>query len=162
MGVYPCQDGYLEVTGGLAYLRRAVQAMGNPPELLDPRWYTPGAQTDPELKSEFDAHFLTWTLARTKAEAWHTAQDAGVLSAPLNTMEDLANDRHFNGRGAFARIDHPAAGILKYPGRPFIMSESPWEVRRPAPILGQHNQEILQELGYSHEDVIRLRTQGVT
>ncbi len=162
MGVYPCQDGYLEVTGGLAYLRRAVQAMGNPPELLDPRWYTPGAQTNPELKSEFDAHFLTWTLARTKAEAWHTAQDAGVLSAPLNTMEDLANDRHFIERDAFAQIDHPAAGCLKYPGRPFIMSETPWEVRRPAPILGQHNQEILQELGYSHEDVIRLRTQGVT
>ncbi|MEE8464972.1 MAG: CoA transferase [Dehalococcoidia bacterium] len=160
-GVYPCRDGYLEVTGGQTYLPRIVQAMGNPPELLDPKWYRPEAQTDLELKLEFETHFLTWTLGQTKAEAWRAAQDAGVLSAALNTMEDLANDRHFNGRGAFARIDHPAAGSLDYPGRPFIMSDSPWEIRRPAPLLGQHNSEILQELGYSREDVIRLRTLGV-
>ena len=161
MGVYPCEDGYLEVTGGLTYFSRVVQALGNPSELLEPRWYTPESQTDPELKSEFETHFLSWTLERTKTEAWHAAQEAGVLSAPLNTMEDLANDQHFNERGAFAQIDHPAAGRLKYPGRPFIMSETPWEVRRPAPLLGQHNREILQELGYSPEDPVRLRAQGV-
>lgn len=160
-GVYPCADGYLEVTGGQTYLPRIVQALGNPPELMDPKWYTPDAQADPELRFEFEKHFLTWTMERSKAEAWHTAQDAGVLSAPLNTMEDLANDQHFAGRGAFAQISHPAAGSLKYPGRPFIMSESPWEVRRPAPMLGQHNREILQELGYSAEDMVRLRVQGV-
>ncbi|PKB70707.1 MAG: hypothetical protein BZY87_09285 [SAR202 cluster bacterium Io17-Chloro-G6] len=161
MGVYPCEDGYLEVTGGLTYFPRVVQALGSPAELLEPRWYTRESQTDPELKSEFETHFLTWTLERTKTEAWRTAQEAGVLTGQLNTMEDLANDQHFNGRGAFAHIDHPAAGSLKYPGRPFIMSESPWEVRRPAPMLGQHNREILQELGYSLEDVVLLRTQGV-
>lgn len=161
VGVYPCEDGYLEVTGGLTYLPRVVQALGNPSELLDPKWYGPDAQADPELKSEFETHFLPWTLERTKAEAWRAAQAAGVLTGPLNTMEDLANDQHFNDRGAFAEIDHPAAGRLKYPGRPFIMSESPWEVRLPAPLLGQHNQEILQELGYSREDVVRLRAQDV-
>ena len=161
MGVYPCEDGYLEVTGGLIYFSRVVQALGNPPELLEPRWYTPESQTDPELKSEFETHFLPWTLERTKSQAWHAAQEAVVLSAPLNTMEDLANDPHFNERGAFAQIDHPAAGSLKYPGRPFIMSESPWKVRRPAPLLGQHNQEVLEELGYSPQDLVRLRTQGV-
>ena len=161
IGVYPCEDGYLEVTGGLTYFPRVVQALGNPAALLEPRWYTPESQTDPELKSEFETHFLPWTLERTKTEAWLAAQEAGVLTGPLNTMEDLANDQHFNDRGAFAQINHPAAGSLKYPGRPFIMSESPWEVRRPAPLLGQHNQKILQELGYSRMDVVRLRSQGV-
>ena len=161
MGVYPCPDGYLEVTGGLTYFSRVVQALGSPPELLEPRWYTPDAQADPDLKSELETHFLPWTLERTKSEAWRAAQSAGVLSAPLNTMEDLANDDHFNGRGAFARIDHPAAGSLKYPGRPFIMSESPWEIRRPAPLLGQHNQEVLGRLGYTPSDLVNLRQQGV-
>ena len=84
-----------------------------------------------------------------------------MLCAPLNTIEDLANDQHFIGRGAFAEIDHPAAGRLTYPGRPFVMSESPWEVRRPAPLLGQHNAEVLGEIGYGPEDVVRLRQQGV-
>ena len=135
--------------------------LGNPPELLEPRWYTTESQTDPELKSEFETHFLPWTLERTKAEAWRAAQDAGLLSGPLNTLEDLANDQHFNGRGAFAQINHPAAGSLMYPGRPFIMSESPWEVRRPAPLLGEHNGDVLGELGYGPDDVVRLRHQGV-
>ena len=76
-------------------------------------------------------------------------------------MEDLSNDKHFNARGAFTQVDHPATGSLKYPGRPFVMSESPWNVRRPAPLLGQHNQEILEGLGYGSSDVARLRTQGV-
>ena len=161
IGVYPCEDGYLEVTGGLTYFPRVVQALGSPSVLLEPRWYTPESQTDPELKSEFETHFLPWTLERTKSEAWRAAQEAGVLSGPLNTMEDLANDQCFIERGAFAQIGHPAAGNLRYPGRPFIMSESPWEVRRPAPLLGQHNQEVLEELGYKPADVARLRTQGV-
>ena len=47
------------------------------------------------------------------------------------------------------------------PGRPFIMNETPWELRRPAPLLGQHNEEILATLGYSREEVVRLRQQGV-
>lgn len=158
VGVYPCADGYMEVTGGLTYLPRVVQALGNPSELLEPRWYTSESQADPELKSEFDTHFLPWTLEHTKQKAWREAQIAGVLTGPLNTMEDLANDQHSNGRDAFAQIDHPASGSLKYPGRPFIMSESPWEAQRPAPMLGQHNREILQQLGHSAEDVVRLRT----
>ena len=76
-------------------------------------------------------------------------------------MEDLSNDEHFKNRNAFAQVDHPVAGSLKYPGRPFVMSESPWDVRRPAPLLGQHNREILEELGYRRDDVARLRAQSV-
>ena len=161
IGVYPCKDGYLEVTGGLIYFPRVVQMLGDPPELLHPRWYQPESQTDPELKGEFEAHFLSWALQHGKREAWRIAQESGVLSGPLNTMEDLSNDKHFNARGAFTQVDHPATGSLKYPGRPFVMSESPWNVRRPAPLLGQHNQEILEGLGYGSSDVARLRTQGV-
>ena len=161
IGVYPCEDGYFEVTGGLIYFPRVVRMLGDPPELLEPRWYTPESQTDPELKDEFEAHFLSWTLQRSKADAWRAAQESNVLSGPLNTMEDVANDQHFIGRGAFAQIDHPLAGSLKYPGRPFVMTESPWEIRRPAPMLGQHNGEILQELGYGPDDQVRLRVQGV-
>ncbi len=161
IGVYPCEDGYLEVTGGLIYFPRVVKMLGDPPELLEPQWYEPDSQTDPILKDEFEAHFLSWTLQRSKQEAWQAAQESGVLSGPLNTMEDIANDAHFNGRGAFTQIEHPVAGDLKYPGRPFVMRESPWEVRRPAPMLGQHNEEILQELGYKRDEIVRLRAQGV-
>ena len=160
-GVYPCADGYFQITGSRNYFPRAVRMMGTPEFLEDPRWHEPEAQSDPDLQEEFEPMFLMWTLERTKYEAWHTAQESRVLSAPLNTMEDLAHDPEFLRRGAFARIDHPETGPLDYPGRLFTMSESPWSIRRPAPMLGQHNGEVLAGLGYSSGDIVRLRALGV-
>ena len=160
-GVYPCADGYFQITGSRNYFPRAVSMMGYPDFLQDPKWHIPEAQLDPRLQEEFEPMFLIWTLERSKYEAWHTAQESRVLSAPLNTMEDLAHDPEFLRRGAIAEIYHPEAGPLKYPGRPFVMSESPWTVRRPAPLLGEHNQEVLSGLGYTREDLVRMRSQGV-
>ena len=134
--------------------------LGDPEFLNDPKWQADSAQADPGLKEEFEAHFLSWTLQRSKTDAWHAAQDSRVLSAPLYTMEEVASDPVLLERGAFADIDHPVAGQLRYPGRPFIMDQSPWAVRHPAPLLGQHNQEVLTQLGYSQEDIVLLRQQG--
>jgi crotonobetainyl-CoA:carnitine CoA-transferase CaiB-like acyl-CoA transferase len=96
------------------------------------------------------------------AELWDIAQRHRVLSAPVNTVADVVNDPVFNERGAFAVVDHPVAGRVKMPGRPFLMSETPWQLRRPAPLLGQHNEEVLCGLlGYSREDLVKLREQNV-
>ena len=160
-GATPCSDGYFEVSAGRGYFPRAVSMLGSPAELDDPKWYAPGAQMDMELKQEFDTMLMIWSLERTKSEAWAIAQESRVLSAPLNTMGDLAVDPEFNRRGAFVEIEHPVAGTLKYPARPFIMNDCPWSIRRPAPLLGEHNSEVLSRLGYRAEDVVRLRQQGV-
>ena len=160
--VYPCADGYLAISaGGRRYFPRIAEILGDPEALRDPKWYAPDAQRDPELRAEFEEYFLAWSLQRGKHEAWRTAQEAHVLSGPLNTMEDVYNEPFLNEHGAFAEIEHPEAGLLKYPGRPFIMNESPWSVRRPAPLLGQHNVEVLTGLGYSQDDIVALRQQNV-
>jgi crotonobetainyl-CoA:carnitine CoA-transferase CaiB-like acyl-CoA transferase len=84
-----------------------------------------------------------------------------VLCGPINTTEDLVNDPHWKARGFWEEIEHPVAGRLTYPGAPFRMAGSPWRVSRPAPLLGQHNAEVFGEIGYSREDLIRLRESGV-
>ena len=160
IGVYPCADGYVELTGGIIYFPRVVRMLGEPEAFNDPKWRAPTAQSDPELKQEFEEYFIPWCLERTKYEIWYAAQEAGVLSGPINSMEDLANDPNFNQRNAFAEMEHPVAGRLRYPGRPFVMNESPWSIRRPAPTLGQHNDETLTGLGYTREDIARLREQN--
>ena len=160
-GVYQCEDGYFQVTGGRNYFPRVVRMLGEPEFLTEARWTTSEAQRDADMKAEFEEYFQAWIKTRPKYDAWRTAQDARVLSGPLNTIGDLMQDPVFNQRGAFADISHPEAGELKYPGRPFIMQESPWSVNRPAPLLGQHNQDILGSLGYSGDDIVRLRQQGV-
>ena len=160
-GVFICLDGYVQIAGGRNYFDRVVAMMGAPDELLEERWYEPESQYDPELEDEFNAYFIPWCLERTKLEIWHSAQKAGVLSAPINAASDLVGDAEFHRRGAFAEIDHPVAGTLLYPGRPFIMNESPWCVRRSAPLLGEHTDEVLTDLGYGKEDIEQLREQGV-
>jgi crotonobetainyl-CoA:carnitine CoA-transferase CaiB-like acyl-CoA transferase len=58
--------------------------------------------------------------------------------------------------------DHPVAGKIKQPGAAIRYSATPWQLRRPAPLLGQHNQEVLGDLlGYSHQDLVFLRRSGV-
>jgi crotonobetainyl-CoA:carnitine CoA-transferase CaiB-like acyl-CoA transferase len=51
-------------------------------------------------------------------------------------------------------------GSFEIPGRPFIMNDSPWELRRPAPLLGEHTGDILEELGYSRAEVADLLASG--
>ncbi|MCI0796728.1 MAG: CoA transferase [Chloroflexi bacterium] len=160
-GVYLCADGYIQVNGGGSYFKRVVEMMGRPPELEDPTWFEPESQYNSDLAQIFHEYFIPWCLERTKREIWTAAQKSRVLSAPLNTIEELVEDQHFNERDAFADISHPEAGRLLYPGRPFIMGESPWSVRRPAPLLGQHTDDILSSVGYNAECVSHLHRDGV-
>ncbi len=160
IGVYPCADGYVELTGGIVYFDRVIEMLGRPAMFDDPKWHAPEAQTDPDLREEFDEFFIPWCLERTKYEIWCAAQDARVLSGPINTMEDLAGDPNFNERGAFAEFDHPSAGRLAYPGRPFVMERTPWAARMAAPLLGQHNADVFGELGYDRAALVRLRETG--
>ena len=159
--VYPTADGYLQINGSRMYWPRTVAMLGNPPELNTERWRDPASQGDPDMQAEFESeHFLPWLLERANAEAWQAAQTHHVLSGPINTMADINADPSFNSRGAFAEADHPAAGPLRYPGRPFIMNQSPWQLRRAAPLLGQHTREVLTELGYSESHISALANTG--
>ena len=160
--VYPCADGYFQINGSRMYFPRAVAMLGNPIELTTERWQDPTSQGDLGMQEEFESeHFLPWLLERTRADAWQDAQENRVLSGPINTMADLDADPSFASRGVFAEGEHPVAGNLRYPGRPFIMNGSPWQLRRTAPLLGQHSSEILKELGYTAEQVDELAMSGV-
>ena len=160
-GVYPCEDGFFQITGGGKYFERVRNMMGNPEELAGDDWLTPDAQDDEDMQGLFEAFFYPWLLDRTKQVAWTEAQASRVLCGPLNTMADLLKDEVFKGRGAFAEVDHPAAGTFTYPGRPFMMTASPWSIRRPAPLLGQHTDEVLTDLGMNDAEIECLRSEGV-
>ena len=144
-GVYPCLDGYFELSGGPTRIVNIIKMMGNPPELMDPKWKDPLSQSDPALKEEFESYFYPFVMEKTKLELWKLAQDNGVLSAPLNSMEDVANDPYFREKEFFQEYIHPIAGSFIAPGKPWIMHETPWEIKRSSPNLGEHNAEIFSE-----------------
>lgn len=147
IGIFPCADGYIETYADPLKWERLVRLLGNPPNLLDERWTMPGARSALALKEEFDAVWLPWLLARTRREAWEDLQSEGILSGPLYTAEDLASDPHFEARGFWSRVEHAAMGEVTFPGRPFLMSKTPWALHRPAPRLGEHTAEVLGEAG---------------
>ena len=162
-GTFPCKDGYVNVTGGGNRFPRALEMIGRPELIEDPRFATPEARLNPENSEDFNREVLMpWLMQHTMQEVWSTAQKAHVLSGPIYTSEALMADNHFRDRGMWVDIDHPVAGRYTYPGRPIIMGESPWQLRRAAPQLGEHNEEVFGEaLGYESQDLARLRGVGV-
>lgn len=162
-GTFPCKDGYVNVTGGGSRFPRALEMLGRPDLIEDPRFATPDARLNTENAEAFNREFLMpWLMQHTMQEVWTLAQKAHVLSGPIYNSRALMEDNHFRDRGMWVDIDHAVAGRQTYPGRPIIMGESPWQLRRPAPQLGEHNEEVFgQSLGYDSQGLARLRGLGV-
>jgi crotonobetainyl-CoA:carnitine CoA-transferase CaiB-like acyl-CoA transferase len=113
-------------------------------------------------QDELDAHLEEWTIERDHYEVMRVLQKAGVACGPvLNGMEVL-NDPHLNRRGFFVTLNDPEAGPHRYAGMPVRMSRTKAVFRRPAPLLGEHNREILHGLiGLTDEEIAELEREGV-
>ena len=159
MGIYPCRDGYVHFWGADRW-RETVAMLGMPEMLGDPRFQR-DAQAIPGHREAFDEIFVPWCMGRTKRQIWDQAIKARVFCAPLNTTLDILADPHFLWRGAWASVVHPTLGRVTMPGRPFIMEGTPWRLERPAPMLGEHNVQVLGELGFGRADAVRMRAAGV-
>ena len=154
----PCEDGYFNCTVGYVFWDRLVKMLGVP-KFEDPRFRPPW--TDLALKQEFDEVWIPWCMERSKREIARILQEAGIVCTPINDASDILVDPQLAERKYFVDIDHPVAGKLKYPGASFKMSETPCGKKRPAPLLGQYNEEIYKELGYTKEDLVKLSEEGV-
>src|SRR5919109_392070 len=161
-GVYPCQDGYVCIHVTSEWWPRLVRMLGRPDLLTNPKFATPAARLNVAHQAEFAALFYPWLLERTRQEIMEQAQAARVLATAVNTPGNVLEDRHFRAREFFVEVDHPEAGGVTQPGPPFRMAETPWCIRRCAPRLGQHNEEVYGGmLGLSREELTVLREQGV-
>ncbi|UCG83989.1 MAG: CoA transferase [Dehalococcoidia bacterium] len=160
-GAYPCKDGYFGLIGtGMRWT--GVARMIGDPELEQPPWSTLEAQFDPKRRDEFyERWWFPYLNSKTQLECWEDGQAAALFCSPLNTPADIMRDQHLGERKFFVKIEHPVAGKTNYPGAPYILSETPWQVKRAAPLLGQHNNEVYLELGYTKRDLVILRQQGV-
>ena len=157
-GAYPCKDGYVHINASIRWWDRLCRLLGRPDLIDDPEYVD--HLDDPALAPKVDALFLPWVLSKTKREAMMEAQAHGLGATAIYTMEDLRSDPHVRGRGYFQRLDHPAAGPLEYFGPPFALHGTPVQLR-PAPLLGQHTVDVLGGLGYSREQIVRLRQRNV-
>ena len=96
----------------------------------------------------------------TKAEVVRRLREANVPVGPINRLDEVFADPVVRHLGLVAEIDHPTAGRVRAPGIPVRMSGTPPSVRDHPPLLGEHTDEVLHELGYSDDEVKALRRDG--
>jgi crotonobetainyl-CoA:carnitine CoA-transferase CaiB-like acyl-CoA transferase len=146
-GYYPTLDGYINIAGGGAWWPRTVSLLGMPELLNDPRFAPPLGQLSPEGKEEFEGTiWLPWLLERTKLEAVAECQSHEILCGVVNTMREVVDENpQLEAREYFIEIDHPDAGKIRYPGAPMKTEERWWRATRPAPLLNQDAQDILDK-----------------
>jgi crotonobetainyl-CoA:carnitine CoA-transferase CaiB-like acyl-CoA transferase len=159
--VMPCKDGYVvNQAGGGASWDDVADFYGRE-ELKDERF----AEVNQRVihGEALDELLIDAARDRTMAEMFKTASEKyRMLLGIVQTPADLADCAQLASRDFYEEVEHPAIGKIKVPFTLWNMTETPARYRRPAPLLGQHNLEVYGEiLGYTEDDVMRLRQSGV-
>ncbi len=111
---------------------------------------------------ELDKHVEEWTLQYEPREVMIVLQNAGVAAGVCYRPAEILDDPQLRWLNAVVEVDHPVAGKRLYPGIPFHMSEVTLPPSRPAPVLGQHTEELCRELlGMSADEIKKLNDEGV-
>ena len=122
-----------------------------------PDYATPAARL-PHLKDIF-AEIERWTMTQTKFEAMQILNEYDIPCGPILSMKEIAEEPSLRKTGTIVEVDHPTRGKYLTVGNPIKLSDSPTDVRR-SPLLGEHTDEVMAELGYSPEQISALRTAG--
>jgi formyl-CoA transferase len=112
----------------------------------------------PRLKEIF-AEIERWTMTKTKFEAMQILNKYDIPCGPILSMKEIAEEPSLRKTGTIVEVDHPQRGKYLSVGNPIKLSDSPTDVRR-SPLLGEHTDEVMAELGYSAEQITALRTAG--
>ena len=160
-GIYPCQDGFVGIIAGPDQNWPEVSRIMQSEELADPRF----ASRQGRLLNadEVDALMLPWLLEHDKVDIFKAGQDHGLGFSFVAGMQDILEMEQLVARDYFVDLEHPIAGTLRYPGPPISPDRTvvePWVYRR-APLLAEHNLEVLEDLGYDSKGVERLFAEGV-
>tara|TARA_Y100000588_G_C14100248_1_gene858492 strand:+ start:223 stop:1185 length:963 start_codon:yes stop_codon:yes gene_type:complete len=160
VGVFPCADGYVEMTASAGpYWKRFAEMIGHA-EFTEPKWQDPNWMNSPEAREEIDLALYPWLMERTRAEIWEAARNSHAILAPLFNAADLYKDPVFRERGLWTEVEHETLGSFPMLGRPYVLSETPWAIRRVAPSLGQDTTVLLEEVGYGEAEIEKLRSSG--
>ena len=134
------------------------QVIGEPDWIDDEAYATPQARLL-HLKPIF-ARIEQWTMTKTKYEAMEILNKFDIPCGPILSMKEIAEDASLRASGTIVEIDHPVRGKYLTVGNPIKMSDSPTHVTR-SPLLGEHTEEVLGQLGYTPSQISALREERV-
>ena len=162
-GNFPCQgdDSWLSVAVRTEEEWQGLKrAMGNPDWAGKSEFASRYARL--RHRQELDEHLGRWTAERNAEETAELLQSHGVAAIPVMGAEDRLFNEHFRERGLYSDIEHPSLGAEPIFNIMWNLSETPPSIRRHAPLLGEHNQEIFGGLlGLSEEEIHQLEEDHV-
>ncbi|MBL8340386.1 MAG: formyl-CoA transferase [Rubrivivax sp.] len=130
------------------------KVIGQEDWIIDEAFATPAARL-PHLKRIFE-RIEQWTMTKTKFEAMELLNKYDIPCGPILSMKEIAEEPALRATGTVVEVDHPKRGKYLSVGNPIKMSDSPTEVKR-SPLLGEHTDEVLAELGYASAEIAALR-----
>ena len=145
-GIYQCQDGLIFVVNvEQDQWQRLVELMGNP------EWASWEIFKDPFVRAEnwdvLKPYLEEWIQGWKVEDLWRAGQERRICFSPVFSMAQLAQQEQLRARNFFVEVTHPQAGTLTHLGPPYQLREPWWKIRRPAPLLGEHNEEVKASLG---------------
>ena len=162
-GNYPCagEDEWVSIAVRTeAEWRGLVEAMGNPQWTSEPIFASRYARLN--HRRELDARLSEWTRERTPWEATELLQSHGVAAFPVLDAEGRLFNPHFQERGLYSDIEHPALGTEPIFNLMWQLSRTPPRIQRHAPLLGEHNRDVFCNLlGLDEAEVARLEEEQV-
>ena len=134
------------------------KVIGEESWINDDAYATPAARLL-HLKPIF-ARIEQWTMTKTKFEAMEILNQYDIPCGPILSMKEIAEDTELRATGTIVEVDHPKRGKYLTVGNPIKLSDSPTHVTR-SPLLGEHTEDILAQLGYSDQTIETLRSEHV-
>jgi crotonobetainyl-CoA:carnitine CoA-transferase CaiB-like acyl-CoA transferase len=157
---FKAKDVYINIAAGNDQLwEKFCKAVGLEKVMNDPKFATNAKRV--ENREEIVKIISDLIVTRNGEEWLQIITDAGVPCGPIYTVDKIFADPQVLHRQMLKELDHLKAGKVKVTGIPVKLSDTPGEVETAPPVLGQHTQEILNELGYSDQDLEKLRQEKV-
>ena len=149
------RDGHVTVGANTPRLwERLCTAIGRPELAEDPRF---ASNDDRMAHREALVEELESALRERTTDEWVAALlDAGVPCGPIHDYRQVFEDEHTQAREMEVRLEHPVEGSIRALGIPVKLSDTPGSIRRPAPLLGEHTEEVLREAGLSDAEIAAL------
>ena len=151
-------NAYLYFIAQAPVWKEICKVIGKEEWIAHADYATPHARL-PRLEEVF-ATVEAWTVTKTKFEAMELLNQHEIPCGPILSMKELAEEPSLRATGTIVEVDHPTRGKYLTVGNPIKMSDSATEVTR-SPLLGEHTDEVLAELGYGPPDIAAFRTKKV-